>query len=116
MRKEQKKLVESRAVRVDLNAIAAAAKRRDAWWASTTATASEEWRSGRHRDRKCWVVGDTSSIEGVDMGADSVGTGDIPGGSSNGARETLSTQPTQEGTSQATMDTEWENEHVTDIT
>lgn len=115
-RKEQKKLAESRAVPVDLNAIAAAAKRRDAWWASSAAAASEEWRSGRHREGKRWVVGDTSSMEGVDMGADSAGTADIPGISSNGARETLSSQPTQEGTSQATTDTEWENEHVTDIT
>lgn len=115
-RKEQKKLAESEAVPVNPNAIVAAAKRREAWWTSNAAAASEEWRSGRHRERKRWVVGDTSSMEGVDMGADSARTADIPDRSSNGARETLSSLPTQEGTSEASTDTEWENEHVTDIT
>ena len=112
-RKEQKKLVEMRAAPVDVIAISAAAKRRTAWWASSAPAASEEWRSSRQRDRKHWVVGDTDSTEDVDMEEDTPRNADVPGGSSNGA---VDTQSTQEGTSQDTTGSELEYDHVTDIT
>lgn len=116
-RKEQKKLADSQAVPVDPSALDAAARRRAAWWASGAAAASEEWRSGRHRDKNRWVVRDTDSVEGGDTEPVTAGISDIPGhGLSSGAAERLGSQATEEGSSQATTDTEWENEHVTDIT
>lgn len=109
-RKEQKKVVELQAAPVDQNAISAAAKRRAAWWASSAPAACEQWRSGCHRDRKRWVVGDTGEMEDIQ---DTVTPADVSSGPSDGARDS---QSILEGTSQDTTDCEWGYEHVTDIT
>lgn len=115
-RKEQKRLAESRAIPVDPSAIAAAARRRDAWWASGAAEALGAWRSSRHRDGNRWVATDSGSTELAHSELDSASIDDIPCGISRGAAKTPRTQPVREENSQATTDTEWENEHVTDIT
>lgn len=116
-RKEQRRLEESRAIPVDPSAIAAAARRRHAWWASGAAEASGVWRQSRHRDGNRWVAPNSSSAELAHTHPDSAGIDEIPCGISSGAVETRGTQPVREEDSQATTDTDqWENEHVTDIT
>lgn len=107
-RRERLKREEAQRGPPDMVALAAAAKHRDAWHASTAASSLEDWRKGRKREGKRWVVVDGGIDESTEMGGSAMGGVSSNVQQLNGSNgEMNSTQATEEaGMTQRSEDAE----------